>query len=557
MPWRRRISSCFATVAAAVAFPVAGAAAAAPAFGDAAGLHVVSVKQLSPRLHKLRVTTADLPRPVDLRVLLPTGYDDPAAAARRFPVLYLFHGTSGRAADWTTMGDAEAITAGLPLIVVMPDAGFDGDGGGYFADAFNGGAGGPPRWESFHIDGVLPWADATLRTIAERRGRAVYGLSQGGFGAMLHAARHPDLFAAAGSFSGPLDIAADPDAATLMTAIVTGTEVGLNGDAPGSIFGPRLTQEVNWRGHDPATLAANLRGMDLRLYTGNGRPGPLDPPGTAVNPIEAGAHRLTNLFHDRLQALRIPSTFRDFGPGTHSWPYWAAALRDSIKPLMDVLLHPRPAPARVDYTTIESPFRVFGWRVTVDRPAREFATLSDAAADGFTLAGSGTARVLTPPAYAPRTSAAVRVTGLHADMDRTLRADGAGRLAIDVPLGPGNAQQAFTPAALLAGGTPVHTTRVRITGATAAAAECAGRALRITLPLPRGTRPVGPLRVAVGSRRAGRVVRQGRTVRFTLPALPTGVYRVRVSGRRTRAAAGGTVALRATRTVACGPHRAG
>jgi S-formylglutathione hydrolase FrmB len=34
----------------------------------------------------------------------------------------------------------------------MPDAGFDGDGGGWFANWFNGGAFGPPMWETFHVE---------------------------------------------------------------------------------------------------------------------------------------------------------------------------------------------------------------------------------------------------------------------------------------------------------------------------------------------------------------------------------------------------------------------
>ena len=56
-------------------------------------------------------------------------------------VLYVSHGTSGRASDWVNFGNAEETTADLPLIVVMPDARFDGDGGGWFAN-LNGGAGG-------------------------------------------------------------------------------------------------------------------------------------------------------------------------------------------------------------------------------------------------------------------------------------------------------------------------------------------------------------------------------------------------------------------------------
>jgi S-formylglutathione hydrolase FrmB len=94
-------------------------------------------------------------------------------------------------------GHAAETTAGLPLIVVMPDAGFDGDGGGWFTDWFNGGAGSQPMWEPYHVRQPIPWIDDNFRTIAARRGRAVAGLSQGGFGSLSYAVRHPELFTSA------------------------------------------------------------------------------------------------------------------------------------------------------------------------------------------------------------------------------------------------------------------------------------------------------------------------------------------------------------------------
>jgi len=66
--------------------------------------------------------------------------------------------------------------------------------------------------------------------------------------------------------------------------------------------------------------------------------------------IEAGVQQLTNFFHSRLQSLHITSFYDDYGPGTHSWPYWARDLRQSIGQLMADFAHPTPAPARVSYT---------------------------------------------------------------------------------------------------------------------------------------------------------------------------------------------------------------
>ena len=461
---RERLAVLLAVLA-CLAAAAPATARAAPAFTDGDGLQVAGVREVRERLWDVKVRTDALARPVDVRILLPEGYGAAAARKRRYPVLYLLHGTSGRAADWTTTGDAERATAGRPLIVVMPDAGYDGDGGGWFTDWFNAGAGGLPKWETFHMRQLVPWVDRVLRTVADRRGRAIYGLSQGGFGALSYAARHPDRFVAAGAYSGAVETSADPQAAALVTPIVQGTSLGLNGTPPDAMFGPRLTQEVNWRAHDPATLAANLRGMDLRLYTGNGRPGPLDPaaPNPASTAIEAGVHQLNELFHGHLERLGIPSAYRYYGPGTHTWGYWARSLRDTIGPLMEEFADPRRAPARISYRSGENRWAAWGWDVELRRPAREFSALRDADAGGFTLSGSGAAAVRTPPFYAPGSPAAVRLHGDTVDATRHVRADGGGRLALGVPLGPGNAHQQYTVPATLTG-TKVFTTRVRIDG---------------------------------------------------------------------------------------------
>ena len=71
----------------------------------------------------------------------------------------------------------------------------------------------------------------------------------------LRAARHPDLFSSTFSYSGAPDIASRPETIAGSTLIINATEVGLNGDPPNTMFGSRATNEVNWKAHDPATLA--------------------------------------------------------------------------------------------------------------------------------------------------------------------------------------------------------------------------------------------------------------------------------------------------------------
>jgi S-formylglutathione hydrolase FrmB len=424
---------------------------------DGDGLHLVSFKQLDPRLVAATVRTAALPTPAIIRILLPAGYS--AHPHRRYPVFYLLHGTSGYASDWTVRGGAEQTTAGRPLIVVMPDIDLGGDGGGWCTNWPDG----MYKWETFHVDQLIPWIDRNLRTIASRSGRAIAGLSQGGFCSTSYAARHPDLFATALGYSGAPDIAYDPDAAAGSTAIINATEVFLDHVPPNSMFGDRATNEVNWAAHDPTTLAPNLRWTSLFMYFGNGQPGPLDsgPPSLYAMTIEGAVWRDNVDFHNRLEALGIPSFYDDYGPGTHSWPYWARDLRQSIGQIMAGFAHPPAAPRTVTYTSADDQYAVYRWRVTMHRTAREFSTLEHAAARGFALAGSGSGTVLTPPLYQPRRRYRVRLIGDRVSRRMTLTATRSGRLQITVPLGPSNRYQEYTAAAYAAG-TAVYTTRVSI-----------------------------------------------------------------------------------------------
>jgi S-formylglutathione hydrolase FrmB len=448
-------------LAASVGATPARAAAGAPSFASADGITVVAQHQVDPRLIALTVSTGALNGTANVRVLLPTGYA--AHTKRRYPVLYLLHGTSGGAADWTTMGGAEQTTAGRPLIVVMPDIAQNDNGGGWCTDWYNAGKYGRPDWETFHIDQLIPWIDHDLRTRATRAGRAIAGLSQGGFCSMSYAARHPDLFSQALSYSGAPDTAYDLEAQALVTPIINLTETALDHVPPYSMFGPRTTNEINWAAHDPTTLAENLRGMRLTMYTGNGKAGPYDPPipNPGASAIEAGVEQLTTMFHNRLDALGIPSSFTDYGPGTHSWPYWARDLRWSIGPIMTNFAHPLPTPSAVTYMSADPVYAVFGWRVTTHRKVREFSNLKGASGAGFTLQGSGSATVLTPGRYRRLTKYRVGVMSGSGTSTQVLRSDRHGRLTIQVPLGPSNTVQEY-PGGGPALGTTIYTTRVTV-----------------------------------------------------------------------------------------------
>jgi hypothetical protein len=98
----------------------------------------------------------------------------------------------------------------------------------------------------------------------------------------------------------------------------------------------------------------------------------------------------------------------------------------------------------------------------MNRPAREFSTLQAASTRGFTLAGSGSANVLTPVAYKPGARYLVTLFGDQTPSRTVELTAGRNRqLAIEVPLGPSNPYQQDTAQAQAAG-TAVYTTTVTI-----------------------------------------------------------------------------------------------
>ncbi len=312
-------------------------------------------------------------------------------------------------------GDAEAITAGYPLIVVMPSS---GTSAGY-VNWRNRGAFGAPAWETYHLFQLRPWVDAHYPTLAKREGRALAGLSMGGYGTMHYAARHPDLFVSASAFSPAVDLFEPRLRLVNLTRDLADSGSAYDGD------------ETYIRGHNPVDLAANLRGLDLAVRTGNGRPG--GPDGTFYDPVEETVHIQATTFHNRLRALGIPHLWEDYGAGGHTWYFWQRDLRATMPLLMATFARPPKPPSPFFYKTIDPEYDVWGWHVELSRGADlELSELQDVGRNGFVIVGrsAGAATVQTARLFRRGQRVRVSVDGKRS----TRRADRRGRLQLTVPL---------------------------------------------------------------------------------------------------------------------------
>ena len=373
---------------------------------------------------------------VHVNVLVPPRYH---THDRRYPVVYLFHGAFSDEDSFSTQTDILTFTAQLDdddqAIAVMPDGGHLPIGLDY--------ADGSHHQETFVFETLIPFIDANYRTIGNRAHRAAAGFSAGGLDAMLYAARHPDLFAAAGSFSGfvnpltPVGIqiaqlfASDDDQ-------LCGASEGWQG-----FWGDPTLHPMGWERGDPTYLVENLREVALYVGSDNGVPCPDNPnPDPFLVFAEQTVFGMSQALDSALTAANVAhlTDFRSCGVHLFSnanhdlrvfWPQMLASFGDR-------------RPRTFDYRTSDNSASVWGWTFGAD-PTRapEFLDVQRASLAGVQLTGSGTESVLTSALFGRRQRVLVEGTGRAAYV---IRADDLGRIAFTVDLGTAHSLEEGTAA---------------------------------------------------------------------------------------------------------------
>jgi enterochelin esterase-like enzyme len=164
--------------------------------------------QVSKVQDNLSMTSKILKGERKYAIYLPPGYE---TSARSYPVLYLLHGGGDDQTGWVQFGEVQHITdkaiangTSTPMIIVMPDANTGTRG---YVNTANG----EWRYEDFFFQEFVPFIEKTYRIKADKKYRAVAGLSMGGGGSYYYALHHPEMFSAACPLSastGPLSLQA-------------------------------------------------------------------------------------------------------------------------------------------------------------------------------------------------------------------------------------------------------------------------------------------------------------------------------------------------------------
>ncbi|GAC1616529.1 MAG: hypothetical protein NVS4B7_08980 [Ktedonobacteraceae bacterium] len=225
-------------------------------------------------------------------VYLPPSYNTPQGQSRRYPTLYLLHGSPGANHDWFTAGKADQSADTLialgkipELILILPDG--------------NGQEATPSEWgnsfdqqqliETYVVVDLVKYVDQNYRTVAQPAYRSIGGLSMGGFGAMNIAVHHPNVF---------------------------GTVISLGGyyHAEGSIWGNNaayIQQNSPANVFPGATLA-----WKLHIYLGAA---------TSDEPYYTD----TKQFAQELDTLHVPYHL-DIQNGYHSWSVWQEQMYNAL-----------------------------------------------------------------------------------------------------------------------------------------------------------------------------------------------------------------------------------
>lgn len=207
----------------------------------------------------------------------------------RYPVLYLLHGWSGNYAGW--LGDAPQLRQHADtyqMLIVCPDGGYDS----WYLDSP---VDSTVRYETHIASEVVHYIDYYYYTRREPGGRAITGLSMGGHGALSLAIRHPDVFGAAGSMAGGLDLRAWKKN---------------NWDLEG-VLGSPLLNWSNWEEYSVVNLVERLKKQQMPLIIDCG---------TGDFFIESNRE-----MHRRLLDMGYPHDYTE-RPGEHNGEYWGHAV---------------------------------------------------------------------------------------------------------------------------------------------------------------------------------------------------------------------------------------
>ena len=248
-------------------------------------LWLSALSTFAANVDTVKTYSGSMKKEIKAVVVTPASYNN----ENRFPVVYLLHGYSGNYADWIKKVPAiKDLADQYQLMIVCPDGNFSS---WYFDSPEQ-----PDnKYETYVATELVKWIDGKYKTIADKKARAITGLSMGGHGALYLAFKHQDVFSIAGSMSGGVDLRPFPN----------------NWDIAKRI-GTYAAKPDQWENRSVINLTHLLTPNALALIIQCG--------------TEDFFYKVNVQLHEKLAYQNIPHTFMT-NPGAHNWQYWADAIQ--------------------------------------------------------------------------------------------------------------------------------------------------------------------------------------------------------------------------------------
>lgn len=238
------------------------------------------------KIDTLQVFSPSMNKNIKTCVITP---DDYKKSNKKFPVVYLLHGYSGNYGSWAK--DFKAVGKQVDqygFIVIGVDGNFSS---WYFDSPID-----PTfKYETYVIKELVPFVDKNYKTIASREGRAISGLSMGGHGALYLSFRHQDVFGAAGSMSGGVDIRPFPENWDIKKRLGTLSEF-----------------PENWEKNTVTNMLELVKDNKLKLIIDCG--------------VDDFFMDVNRELHNKMLALKINHDYIE-RPGKHNIEYWENSLK--------------------------------------------------------------------------------------------------------------------------------------------------------------------------------------------------------------------------------------
>jgi len=251
-----------------------------------------------PRVTYATFHSAALNKDVNYAILLPASYNK--ESKRRYPVLYFLHGMNGNEREFERRGVAatvEKMEAGGKIgeFIIVSPAG----GNSFYINSKSG-----VRYEDAIVKDLIPYIESNYRAVGGSKGRAIQGISMGGFGALMIAFKHPEMFSSVTAHCAALfptlpKPSGDDRRAQFLAALI------------GRIFGDPPDDEF-FKANNPFDLAdsnqAAIKKSGLKIYFDVG------------DQDRYGFTQPNKAFDEKLNKAGLAHEFHVF-PGSHGWEY--------------------------------------------------------------------------------------------------------------------------------------------------------------------------------------------------------------------------------------------